>query len=111
VNRSEGFGDNVGHSVNASSITVMEILAMDLTLILSKRYKNQPGAKMAILMQVLNGYKYNKAKRRRILSHWDSVQQRLKPKRKPKQPKSKPYLIAWGLPPMKPGYFSVKHNL
>jgi hypothetical protein len=27
VNRSEGFGDNVGHSVNASSITVMEILA------------------------------------------------------------------------------------
>jgi hypothetical protein len=27
VNRSEGFGDNVGHSVNASTITVMEILA------------------------------------------------------------------------------------
>ncbi len=27
VNRSEGFGDNSGHSVNASTITVMEILA------------------------------------------------------------------------------------
>ena len=27
VNRSEGFGDNTGHAVNASSITVMEILA------------------------------------------------------------------------------------
>jgi hypothetical protein len=27
VNRSEGFGDNTGHAVNASTITVMEILA------------------------------------------------------------------------------------
>jgi len=27
VNRSEGFGDNTAHAVNASSITVMEILA------------------------------------------------------------------------------------
>jgi hypothetical protein len=27
VNRSEGFGDNTSHAVNASTITVMEILA------------------------------------------------------------------------------------